>query len=560
MPRSSNPDVGRARDGRTARLPHVDIRPRTHCLAEFPHDTCEVDPDGDPDRVFPASVASGGPTPTGVILWTRVAPSAYQAGTPLYLAVAEDPELETVVAQRRFPSAQFDGRHDHTVRIDLDGELDPDRHYHYRFVYDGVASRTGRCRTLPAPDDSPESLRLGVVSCQHHQNGYFGAFDQLAGEDLDYVLHLGDYVYDAADDRYRSPFADEYPGRDVSLPSGKDVATSLEDFRALYRTYRRDRSLQAAHERHTFLRTWDDHAVTNNRYWDYEADAPAATDHPRGDDPSFMRQLTADGIQAWWEYTPSRVDYDADADHLHDAFQLWRSVEFGELATIALTDERLYRTQNPGHVGSRLFAGDPDRTMLGEPQLEWLLETLRSDDARWTVWANEVLSMPFRVGTGPVSIAAKPDTWSGYAHERDRVFAALGEAENAVTLTGDLHTALAGYQQLPDGSRAGVELMTPAVTSVNLAEAVGIDGGLLGRATRPLLSGLATLMNPQFEYFDSHHWGYAVAEFTTEDCTFTAYSVDKEVPGPAADSEPLARFRLPAGRTELHRRPCRPLE
>ncbi|MFD1647569.1 alkaline phosphatase D family protein [Haloarchaeobius litoreus] len=556
MPRSTSPSDGRTASGKPAGMPHIDIRARDHCLGDLPDGTCEVTTDGDTDRVFPLSVASGGPTPDGVILWTRVAPSAYRAGTPLSLTVAEDPELERVVSHGRIPSTDFDGRHDHTVRIDLDGELEPDRHYHYRFVYDGVASRTGRCRTLPEPDDSPDSLRLAMVSCQHYQNGYFGAFDHLAAEDLDFVLHLGDYIYDSADDRYRSPVADEYPGRDVSLPSAKDIAASLEDFRELYRTYRRDRSLQAAHERHTFIRTWDDHAITNNRYWDYEADAQAAPDHPRGDDPAFMRQLTADGIQAWWEYTPSRVDYDPEADHLHDAFQLWRSVEFGELATLVLTDERLYRTHHPGHLRSRLAASEPDRTMLGESQREWFLDTVGDDDARWTVWANEVLSMPFRVGVGRLSIAAKPDTWAGYAHERDRVFAALGEVENAVTLTGDMHTSLAGYQRLPDGSRAGVELMTPSVTSVNLAEGLGIEGGLLGRVTRPLLSGLVKLMNPQFEFFDSHHWGYAVVEFTADACTYTAYSVDKEVSGQEADSEPLASYRVPAGRTELHRRPA----
>lgn len=195
-----------------------------------------------------------------------------------------------------------------------------------------------------------------------------------------------------------------------------------------------------------------------------------------------------------------------------------------------------------------------ERTMLGDEQCEWFLETVQGDDARWTGWGNEVLSMPFRVGVGPLSVRPNMDAWDGYTNERDRVLAALAEAENAVTLTGDMHTTIVGYQELPDGSRAGVEFMTPSVTSVNIAEAVSADAGLVGRITRPLLSGLVRAMNPHLSYFDSHHWGYSIVEFTAEGCTFTPYSVDKSVDVPDAAHRPLARFHVPAGETEIQRR------
>ena len=444
--------------------------------------------------------------------------------------------------------------------MDLDGELEPDGRYHYRFRYDGVESRTGRCRTLPAPGSSPERLRLAVVSCQHYQNGYFGAYGHVADADVDFVLHLGDYLYESADQRYRAPGAPVYGGRALSLPSGHDVVHTLADFRHLYRTYRSDGLLQAAHENHTFLRCWDDHAVTNNRYWDYEADAPAAPDHPRGDDPAFMRGLTGAGIQSWWEYTPARIDYDPDADHLHDAFRLWRRLDFGDLASLLLTDERLFRSPPPGERGRRRWrpgrlGGDPDRTMLGDEQRQWLTDAVRSSERRWTVWGNEVLSTPFRVGVGPASVHPNPDAWDGYAYERDRIFAALARAENAVTLTGDMHTTMAGYQRLPDGATVGVEFMTPSVTSVNIAEAVGVESGLRKRLTRPVASWLAGAMNPHLEFFDSHHWGYSTVEFTRDACTHTTYAVDKTEDDADADRRPLARFRVPAGSDEIHRRP-----
>ncbi len=524
-------------------------------------DLSDATESADTERVFPQSVASGGPTPTGVICWTRVAPSAYDPGTPLSLVVAADLGFESVVSRVRIPATEVGPRHDYTVRVDLDGELEPDRRYYYQFGYGGVASQLGRCRTLPAPDSLPDSVTLAVVSCQHYQNGYFGAYRHVADADVDFVLHLGDYVYESSDQRYRQPGSNTYQGRNLSLPSGNDVATTLADFRHIYRTYRTDGFLQAAHERHTVIRAWDDHAVTNNRYWDYEADAPAAPDHPRGDDPEFMRRLTADGIRSWWEYTPARIDYDPDADHLHDALELWRHVPFGDLADLVLTDERLFRSPPPG-VDSK-FPGwvpvhdrdDPERTMLGAEQREWFRETVRSSDGRWTVWANEVLSMPFRVGLGPLAVHPNPDSWDGYPYERTLVYEALDSTDNAVTLTGDMHTTIAGNQNLPDGSPVGVEFMTPSVTSVNIAEAVGVEGGLRKRLTRPLFNGLATLMNPHYECFDSHHWGYSVVEFTPEACTFTAYSVDKTRDAPDVERRPIARFRVPAGSTEIHRRP-----
>ncbi len=532
------------------------VRPADHPPADRP----EAAPIVESEAVFPQSVASGGPTPTGVICWTRIAPDAYRDDATLGLEVAADDEFESLVTSAAVPATEFGRQHDYTVRVDLDGELSPDRRYYYRFRYDGVESNVGRCRTLPAPDADPEELSLAVTSCQHYQNGYFGALGHVADADVDFVLHLGDYIYESADQRYRAPGARSYPGRKVSLPSGESVVSTLADFRTLYRTYRADERLQRAHEQHTFLRCWDDHAVTNNRYWDYDADAPAAPDHPRGDDPAFMRQLTADGIQSWWEYTPARIDYDPDAEHLHDAFRLWRRIDFGSLASLVLTDERLFRSEPPsGGDTPGILQGTPEpapeRTMLGEDQLRWFTETVRGDTATWTVWGNEVLSMPFEVGLGPLSTHPNLDAWDGYPRERSRVFGALARAGNTVTLTGDMHTALAGVQERGDGTPVGVEFMTPSVTSVNIAEAVHVDAGLRKRLTRPLLGWLATVMNPHLSYFDSHHWGYSTVDLTPESCTFTAYSVDKSVDGPKPARDTLARFRVPTGETAIERLP-----
>jgi alkaline phosphatase D len=134
----------------------------------------------------------------------------------------------------------------------------------------------------------------------------------------------------------------------------------LEDYRYLHRTYRSDAFLREALSAHTLVQTWDDHEIVNNRYWNYSEERPYAGegDHPKNDDGEFMTQLFADGIRAWWEYTPTRVPYDPDAESLLDQLELWRSFQFGDLVELLVTDERLYRTSPTD--GSQLGARPDD--------------------------------------------------------------------------------------------------------------------------------------------------------------------------------------------------------
>ncbi|MFC5970989.1 alkaline phosphatase D family protein [Halomarina salina] len=518
--------------------------------------------DADADDVFPQSVASGGPTPTGVILWTRLAPDAFDPEVGVGVEVAHDPDFDDVVYRGVVDDADRVATHDHTLKIDLDGHLDPDSRYHYRFVHDGVASRTGRCRTLPAPDASLDSLRLAVLACQNYVLGYYGALSHVAEEDVDFVLHVGDFVYESCTDCFTGLGSREYPDRDLSLPNGTDRVRDLTDYRAIYRAYREDEHLQRLQERHTFVPAWDDHELVNDVHWDPETGAPAG-DHPRGDDPEFMTNLVADALHAWWEYMPARLQYDPDADHLHERFQLWRSLQFGDLVDLTLTDERLYRSPPRETLPTR-GAIDPeqepaDRTMLGGPQREWLVDRLTDDTARWSVWADEVLTIPYRLGFGRASLFPVQGGWDGYTRERRAVSRAIAAdpPRNLVTLTGDMHAFLAGYKQteyavLGDdpGERLGVEFMAPPTTSLNVAEALGLSRGLRARLTEPILTGLSDLMNPHLEYLNAHRWGYSVVEFTRDDCTYLGYAVDKEDPEDP-DRELLIAMRVPDGRVQL---------
>ncbi|WP_435317145.1 alkaline phosphatase D family protein [Haloarchaeobius sp. TZWSO28] len=531
-------------------------------------DVFSVDREG-VEAVFPQSVASGGPTPGGVLCWTRIAPDAYDPATDLGVEVAMDDTFTDVVFRGVVPAEAVSPDDDYCVTVDLDGLLAADRHYCFRFVYRGDASRVGRCRTLPAPDASPARLALGVLSCNNYRHGYFGALAHVASEDLDYLLHLGDFIYEYGGET-------DVPGRDIQLPSGHDLAWTLADFRHLHRTYRSDPFMQRALERHTLLHVWDDHEIVNDRWWNAETDAPETTDHPMGGDPEFMRQLSVAGITAMTEYVPSRIlepDGRLATDRIHDEVRLYRSLRFGDLATLFLTDERLYRSPPPvedtedGRPDSTPpwgpgTAGDPTRTMLGAAQRRWFVDGVTESDATWKLWGNEVLVSPLSFGKGD-SQRQNFDAWDGFRFERRyllREFARAG-VRNLVTLTGDMHSYLVGYlldtsdgldspaALPPPEDRVGVEFMTPAVSSDNLA-ALGAIPASLGER---LADHVVRAQNPHLAWFNSSRWGYTTLELTPEDCVWTAWGVDRTENSADAEKTLLRRFRVPEGRVELER-------
>ena len=510
------------------------------------------------DAVFPQSVASGGPTERGVILWTRIAPEAVVPGAPLVVELAPSADFDDVVYRGEVPAAAIGPEHDHTVKVDVDGELDSNRFYRYRFRYDGAASQVGRCRTLPASDDDPEEISFGLLSCQDYQNGYYGAYHHVAEADVDYVLHLGDFIYESADGDYLGPNDSIPEGRNFELPSGASLAETLADFRSLYRTYRSDPLLQSGLEQHTLIAGWDDHEIGNNRYWDYAADAPVVP-NKSGKGEEFAMELTANGIQAWVEYMPARVEYDPSTTDLHEQFTLYRTLEFGDLVDLVVTDERLFRDGPACPNDDRVSCDSEDaqdRTMLGERQKEWWKRQVSTSGSTWTVWLNEVLTMPLTLGDDWYQVEFLQDSWDGYQAERYELMQHLAGAnrQNFVTLTGDLHASLAGYMRSHYGAlgsggseRVGVELMTPAVSSLTADSVVD-------RATpwdSEGLNDLATAQNGHLQYMDWYNNGYAVVTFSEEECRYAAYRVDTETDSADAERSKLAEFRVPEGEIEL---------
>ncbi|MGB3401517.1 MAG: alkaline phosphatase D family protein [Microcoleaceae cyanobacterium] len=326
----------------------------------------------DPDKVFPLSVASGDPTENGVILWTRVNPDVYDETLPLEYEVSSDEEFNQTIVSGEVPAAQFSPERDYTVQIDLaeEGHLEANHIYYYRFKYKDTYSRTGRCRTLPA-ENGPDFnfLRLAVLTCNDYSSGYFNAFHRLADENVHFVIHLGDFAYEYP--QYPEGYGEIYR-TDIKLQDKEFVpddphkgsrATSLRDFRQIYRKYREDPALQSAMEKHTWIIILDDHEIADDAYWDYNNNALGAhPDHgiyqkyPQGTVKANeeMNKLYSNAMQAWTEYVPARWKKisAAEGGERGEHYKLYREFKFGRLVDLFLTDSRTYRDRPEGEEGT----------------------------------------------------------------------------------------------------------------------------------------------------------------------------------------------------------------
>ncbi len=609
------------------------------------------------EKVFPLSVASGDPTANSVILWTCLNDNKGE----LTYELSKTSEFQIPVKTGSVPASEFGAERDHTVNVDVTG-IEANSVYFYRFNYNGVSSKVGRCRTLPSPEAEiaeiadGKGLRLAVITCNDYSTGYFNAFYKLADADVHFVVHLGDFAYEYSQypDGYGKRHRKEIPFRKNRYTrerdedyEGCDRAFSLEDFREVYRKYREDKALQAAMERHTWMITLDDHEIADDLYWDYCLDCPGANpNHPiykelkynpeedqitseardkltekekkalekkENDVREAMSELYRNGKQAWREYVPYRPtvwlkELNLKEDHPH-YYQLYRAFKFGTLVDFFLTDSRTYRDRpertvnekiqdvlhnaledNPKADFTGILANERRKrglhkwqmSMLGPAQKEWLIDGINSSDSKWKVWGNQTLM----ASAWQNLVKDMYDDWLGFITERYEILHAIKkheqdkndeESSRFVVLTGDMHTSLIAYLKTDfegtsnafnqDYSRlAGVEFMTPAVTSPGLSEgaAAEIEGKVGGAASyvpgltaaasgvSSIAKGAASLVtelggvqignplkdigltgtamraaNPHIKHINSEINGYAIATFTEDEMTWDVYSVDK---------------------------------
>lgn len=305
---------------------------------------------------FPQSVASGDPRPDSVILWTRVEDAEAGAGDlELALELATDPEF-TAPVELDAAGATIAAREvfDRCAKAKLKG-LQPATTYYYRFIHtrpEGrYVSQVGRTRTAPAPD-ADVAVRFAYVSCQDYNGRYYNSYRGLLKQpDLDFFVHLGDYVYETTGDpTFQAEgravvFSDEAGA--IVFHEGEEgeyyAASSLSNYRELYRQYRSDPALRRVHESLPMIAVWDDHEFSNDCFG-----ATATYYDGRIDERDEPRRKRAN--QAWFEYMPvdfgdDEFTYDPAKPHPQD-ITIYRDFRFGRHLHLVLTDLRSYRADH----------------------------------------------------------------------------------------------------------------------------------------------------------------------------------------------------------------------
>ena len=467
-------------------------------------------PDGGPvpTSVWSAGIASGLHSSTEVVLWTRVEPLLAPTVTSVAWEVASDSAFTDVVANGTAPVSPAS---DNTVKV-LVGGLSPDQSYWYRFDTGTDSSPVGRARTLPAPGSSPERLRLAVGSCQSFASGFYGAWRDIAAQDLDAVLFLGDYIYESVAIQLLRRVRDE--------PT--ETAETLQTYRNRYRWYRADPDLQAGHAAHPLVPIWDDHEIMN----DYDRTV-FLTDPVRA----------AAAYQVWFEYMPV---WPMDGTRIH------RSLRWGDLGELFCLDTRQYRDPNPsepilGILGLSAMIPElqaPGRTILGVDQRQWLLDgldTAQSEGVRWKLIGNQVMIAPIRIQdldtpelreldpnlVEHAGLYLTTDSWDGFGWEREQVLGHIGTSgiADVAFLTGDVHAFFAAPVQ-PDFDDPASPSVAYEYTCGSISSPSGlIEGALAG-------GGASFPTSPGFDYAELRFNGYGLVECTASQMTVTYHQLD----------------------------------
>ncbi|ENQ8063015.1 alkaline phosphatase D family protein [Vibrio parahaemolyticus] len=451
---------------------------------------------------FEHGVASGDPTQTQVIIWTRVTTAA--SYVDVSWQVASDMEFSNVVQSGVFTT---DTGRDFTVKVDVQN-LNANSQYYYRFMVGEMMSEVGQTQTLP--EDGVEKASMAVVSCANYPAGYFHVYREILNQHeqspFDVVLHLGDYIYEYGAGGYASEDAAAL-GRE---PSKGAECITLDDYRKRYAQYRQDADLQALHAKLPMIAVWDDHELANDTWKN------GAENH-QDDEGSFIDRRAA-AAAAWTEWLPVR-------ENTFSNMLIYRQFSFGNLVNLMMLDTRLVGRDKPldyfslnaptmeaigGLVAQSRSA---DRELLGTEQLAWLMNEFNTHDAKWNVLGQQVLmsrmELPSSVMTAmfqlftsteekkteallavntaitgyladpsadPISLPYNLDAWDGYYVEREKVYQlAKASSGNFVCLAGDTHNAWASELKDVSNNPIGVEFATSSVSSPGLEEYLALD-------------------------------------------------------------------------------------
>lgn len=485
---------------------------------------------------FSLGVASGSPTSHSLVLWTRLGLPALEAAglttRPVNVTwqLAHDEQFSHLAASgviRATPELA------HSIHAEVSG-LAPDRHYFYRFIVGEATSATGRTRTFPLPGAEVKRLRLAYASCQQWGSGFYSAYRHMLAENIDVVMFLGDYMY-------------EYPNsRPIEVrPTLGGWITTLEGYRSRYALHRSDPHLQAAHAAFPWLLTWDDHEVQN----DYAGIHEGTSGPPVA---NFMARRRA-AYQAFYEHMPvTRASFEQLLSANSEQARIYSSIPFGRLATIYTLDDRQYRdlqactpNHQPGSArvnpATCAIWDEPQRTLLGATQEQWLAQQFASARTQWNVIGQQTLFGKRNFGTKEEP-SLRNDGWDGYPAARRRLTDSLMQTKlsNPVILGGDIHENWVGHvlsdYQNPESQVVGVEFCGTSITSLSRTSEASLARQLKN--------------NPHFIFANAASRGYGVVEFTPKQITTTLTAMT-DARDPDSTAFTLAKFAVEAGRPAI---------
>lgn len=477
------------------------------------------------DNYFLHGVASGDPLQYSVIIWTRVSSVNYPGQTVRW-EMSTDPGF-SLVEKKGLKKISKDS--DYTVKVDVTG-LKPGSTYYYRFIYHHAVSATGTTKTLPEALNEKD-FSIAVVSCNNWEDGYFNSFRFLSQkQEVDLVLHLGDYIYEYATGEYGNLAS----GR-INEPRNETI--TLQDYRMRYAQYRTDPDLQILHAAKPFYLIWDDHELANDAYKD------GAKNHQPGEGKWEVRKRAA--IQAYLEWLPVRAK---------NASQIRRKFEIGNDISLYLMDERSVARTKQVELDDAGFNGDT-RTIIGDTQYKWLANELKNSRATWKLIGNQVMFSGYNVAKG-FKLPKYNDWWLGYPAERSKIIDMLSgeKVGNVLFLTGDHHESFVlalhkeekfmQYSKTWQQKPLAWELLTPSITSKNgdrrpANEVIEFERMLRDKS-----------INPHLVYGDIKSHGYFIATISKQTFRTEYYFTDNVLSRDAKEYK-AASFSIDAASFKL---------
>lgn len=402
---------------------------------------------------FQLGVASGDPTASSVVIWTRLVGAKPEMAADIlvdYTVYADEGLTEML----QHGSVKATAGSAHSVHVIVDDLPSAGKHYWYQFRAGTFVSRVGRTKTLGGDDAS--AVRFAMMSCNEYTFGWWTAFSHVAEEDIDFMLHLGDILYeDAGVISFLSP---------VRAHNGIEVVT-LPEYRERWTLYLQDMDMQAALAAHPLVYVWDDHEVDNN----WAASIPE--DDQSGEAFAMRRQVAT---QALYEHLPLRSSPEGVN------MQFYKTMSVGNLMNLHVLDTRQYRSPPPcgpypranppvpEDCGAERY--DESKTMLGSTQEEWITGRLSAPSATWEIVASSVWLSEFIYNVENVT-RVNTDSWDGYPVERQRLIDSIDESTtNVLFVSADWHVngasnVLRDYQD-PQSTVVATELMTTSISGV----------------------------------------------------------------------------------------------